>query len=460
MEVDYSQYGSWEPMTAPTGQVYYKVPGTGYVYDPFLSQAKGRPVLWTNPEPAVNERNKAQKAAKQAASPLGQLTPVLGSVGGIVGAKYAIDALGPTSKLEAAQAALTEAQTQQVLAKTTAEQVAAQKAAQTTAQSFTQGAQAIPTPPPGLGGPTDLGVIGPSNASDLAANNPNFGSYGGPDASSAAQASDLANTMPYQEGLTVGNALSAAAVLKGGYDTYKGFEAGGEGQRAGLTTMGGGIGGLIGGPLGAGVGAVAGNVLGYGLQGNGWKNDLATLAMGGPMLLGAKKLGFLNHQTTKQAEQERWQGLKDDGIAGADAAYAANHAPGDDSIYDEGPRKGQKWNFEDAQEDAKVNPHIFRQAYGNLKTFGNDWTTKYTPEEQDRIITGLINAGQYESKKGDILIKDEDEARKIKDQVLGVTTATAPAAKTGTTQQPVVVPSTPPAQIGKQLAARINQRGR
>lgn len=96
--IDYNQYGSWEQVQAPTGQIYYKVPGSGYVYDPFLSAIKGRPVLWTNPEPQVAEKQKqedriraAEERAEYQASPEGQIVPVAGGVAGTVGAAYLVD---------------------------------------------------------------------------------------------------------------------------------------------------------------------------------------------------------------------------------------------------------------------------------------------------------------------------------------------------------------------------------
>lgn len=109
--IDYSQYANWKTITAPTGAVYYIVPNSGYVYDPFLSSVKGRPVLFTNPSPQVEERDKAKaekdkaiKAAEEAASPMGQLLPVVGSVGGLVGANYLANALAPSTEAAASVA--------------------------------------------------------------------------------------------------------------------------------------------------------------------------------------------------------------------------------------------------------------------------------------------------------------------------------------------------------------------
>lgn len=98
--IDFSQYGKWEQIQAPTGAIYYVIPGTGYVYDPFLSQAKGRPVIWQNPKPSVDAKKKQDDEIKKqqdqqeyANSPQGQLTPVLGGVAGLVGGTYLVNQL-------------------------------------------------------------------------------------------------------------------------------------------------------------------------------------------------------------------------------------------------------------------------------------------------------------------------------------------------------------------------------
>lgn len=91
--IDFGQYQSWEQIKAPTGATYYVVPGTGFVYDPFLSGVKGRPVLWTNPSPAVKEKEDAKKFQEEQGSIGHQLIPVAGSTLGTVGGAYAINAL-------------------------------------------------------------------------------------------------------------------------------------------------------------------------------------------------------------------------------------------------------------------------------------------------------------------------------------------------------------------------------
>ncbi len=445
---DYSKYPTWEQVKTPSGATYYVVPGTAFVYDPFLSQQKGKPVLWQNPKPQQDERAKAEKAAKDAASPLNQLLPVAGSTAGVVGANYLINALNP-----ATSAATTAATTggAQVAGQVAAQQAAQQAAAQGVGQTASLAAPEI---------------VGAGRVAGQGAAEAGGGMLG-------------------EAGNYVAPALAAAIAAKGTYDAYKGWEHGGEGMRSGLTTAGAGIGSLMFGPgLGTAAGAAFGNVLGYGLQGDSWKNKAALLATS-PILLGAKLAGVdLMHKTTKQVQQERWGKLADNKIAGIDAAYAANHPQGDTGVWDTGKYAGQKWTFEKASELAKEDPSSFRSVYGNYATFGNDWNT-YSDKQRDAITAGLLDANLYKSEKGDIIVTDEDKAHEIKNQVLGIakpTTATDAFAQgvgaknlIGKIDKPIVVNAEPPRsstsspgiskdgkvmsskEIGKLLAKRMNK---
>lgn len=379
---DYSKYPTWEQVKTPSGATYYVVPGTAFVYDPFLSQQKGKPVLWQNPKPQQDERAKAEKAAKDAASPLNQLLPVVGSTAGVIGAKYAVDALGPATAAEK----LAELELSKQVAAKTAEQAFAQGAGQT-------GSLAAPEI-------VDAGRVA-GNVTDVAA-----------------------NTMPYQEGLNVSNALSALAVAKGSYDAYKGWEHGGEGVRSGLTTAGAGAGSLIGGPIGGAAGAAFGNIMGYGLQGDGWKNKLALLATS-PTLLGAKLLGVdLMHKTTKQVQQEHTQQLAEK--APEDQNWM-NYLGGmrNQEVNKDAPFAGKYKTF-DEYKKAGLQADDLTGVYGNLKTFGPEWA-KLDFNKQKQVTQGLIDAGLYNSKKGEVVITDEDKAHEIKNQVLGVPTPTTTA---------------------------------
>lgn len=164
--IDFSQYLNWRPVRTPTGGTYYVVPGTSFVYDPFLSSTRGRPVLWTNPEPTLKEKADAEKAQRDARSPLNQILPVAGTVAGAVGANYAIDALSPSA---------TEAATN-VGAKLTEETLKAPEIVQaartpSTVDAFTN--SAVPPPPgyqtPVSGGAAPYGVQSVPGADGAAA---------------------------------------------------------------------------------------------------------------------------------------------------------------------------------------------------------------------------------------------------------------------------------------------------
>lgn len=213
---------------------------------------------------------------------------------------------------------------------------------------------------------------------------------------------------------SLGNVAGAVAAAKGTYDAINGLQHGGEGLRSGLTTAGAGIGQLIGGPLGAGAGAVLGNVAGYGLQGNGWKNKLALTAVLPPLGV-AKMLGFNPiHKTTRQRAQEHTKDLL--GKNKDDSKYQAytrgmreqyNSAPPDPSK----PFAG-KYATWDEYKKAGLEAKDLTGVYGNIKTFGKDWSN-IDQGQREKITQGLIDAGLYKSKKGEVEITDADKAKQI-----------------------------------------------
>jgi len=287
--IDYSQYKSWQTIVAPTGATYYIVPGTGYVYDPFLSSSKGRPVLFQNPTPQVEEKRKLDKekekqlkAAEEAASPMGQLLPVAGTVGGLVAANKLSGWLSGTGDAAAQTAgAATQAGTgaapqagtwlsrqvdavgealglgggapeaaQGVQAATTP---AATTAAETFAQAATPATQTIAS-----GASVPAGYTAVGTAAD-----------GG---TMIAPTSSLTGTPP-AAGLGVTPYLGAAGAALGAYGLYEGLKAkdpvssgvGGAGLGAGLA-MAAPLAGF--GPLGwgaIGLSALGGGLLGGGL---------------------------------------------------------------------------------------------------------------------------------------------------------------------------------------------------
>lgn len=75
---------------------------------------------------------------------------------------------------------------------------------------------------------------------------------------------------------------------------------------------------------------------------------------------------------------------------------------------------------------------------GNIESFGQDWS-KLNFDQQKAVTQALIDAKQYESKKGEVLVKDQNKAREIYDTVSkgGFKIPVAPA--------PTVTPLTKPA---------------
>ena len=371
--IDYSNYKSWEMLTAPSGAVYYVVPGTAYVYDPFLSQQKGRPVLWQNPKATWEEKARTEKMIKNANSPTGQVAAVAGPVLGAVGANYAIKALGPTSAATQGGA-----------------QLAAQGGTQLAAQAGAQGGSAA------LAAPEILGVT--RGTAELAAGN-------------------TTNASATTAGEGLGTAVGIITTAKGAYDTQRGWEQGGEGLRSGLTTMGAGAGGLAFGPLGAVAGGLIGNIIGYGLQGSGWKNDIAA----GPTLAILRASGVnLVHQTTRQLQQEHTQKLLES--APTNEAWA-NYVKS--MRYQEAnkdmPFAGKYKTFEEYKK-AGLQADDLTGVYGNLNAFGagttRDWLTLSFLEKK-KVTQALIDAGLYDSTKGEVIITDPIKANEVFDKALG-----------------------------------------
>lgn len=416
--VDYSRYREWQKVTAPNGAVYYKVPNTGYLFDPFASAAKGRPVLYTDPSPQVTERQKAEQerqdainAQKQAASPMGQILPVVGSTAGVIGANYAVNALKPATAIGAVNTATGPAVIMSDgsiagQAANTATQAATQVAATTPAQAFAGAVQA----PVGDAVATSMGNGILTTAS--------------PEVIPGAGA-----VTPPVEGIGITPYLGVAGAALGGYGLYNAIKAH-DSKSAFLSGAG----------LGGGLAAAA-PLLGF--TPLGWAGlGLAALG-GGAFGLGAESL--LGHKTTKEYEAERWGGLQENGVNDANAAFQANHPDGDTGVWQTGKYAGKKWNFTDALDLAKDDPSQFRLVFGNYQTFGNDWA-KYSPAQQDAIVRELINQGLYKSDHGDILITNENKAREIKDQILAgnqTTTAVNPQVATNTQGQTTVNPVAP-----------------
>lgn len=373
--IDVTDYQSWRKIVTPSGREGYIVPGSGLVYDPFMSRSRGQNVFFQNNQSEVDarqqaedERRRAIKRQEAASSPLGQILPIAGAVGGSLAARAGMN------YLSSGGAAGGEA----VAGQAVAAPVAAEAA--------------TAAPIAGSAGSSFLEAAAPAEAIGQNAD----GSF-----------MFAGDTLPAPSGFSLGGIGSAGNYLLPAAGALGAFNLLSSENGAGRGALQGGLSGAAMGSYFGPPGAIIGGAIGAGL-------GLAE--------------SFFDNPSTKEIEKKRWGNLADSGVTDAQSAFLANHPVGDTSIYQDGPRKGQKWNFENALEDAKADPSHFRLVYGNYDTFGNDWSS-YAPDQQDAIVSRLANEGLYSSSKGDILIKNKERARQIKDEVLSgkVPTAVTPA---------------------------------
>jgi hypothetical protein len=174
---------------------------------------------------------------------------------------------------------------------------------------------------------------------------------------------------------------------------------------------------LAGGLSGAGMGMGTG-LLALGAA-NMW-NPVGWGLIGGGALLGAGLGGLLAHKSTKQYEQERWG----DAISKSAApdsiknAYALNHPEGDTGVFVGGPHAGERWSFEAIKDMGKDDPlGNFDLVLGHYQTYGDEWD-KIPLDRRAEIIRRNLAMDNYESSKGDVLIKDAATAQRIKDEVM------------------------------------------
>lgn len=271
MSYDFSQYGSWQRIKAPSGAEYYVVPNTNYLYDPITSQMKGRPVLWQNPTPLIEEKQRLEKQQKEMNSPLNQAMPLLGSIGGTLAGKWAIEELGPPSAADK----LLEQAAANMGTNATSGISSAVGSSPLTTNGLTQSASYMDG---GAGAITSSGELVPVP-------------YGG---------ESLASQLPTSSGLynignsTLADAGGTLAILKGGYDTYQAFQHGGKGARTGMAETGAGIGTLVAPGIGTVAGAIIGNLLGA----------------------AGKKFGLFGGQDSVKTEWNRKKKLYDQGVIG------------------------------------------------------------------------------------------------------------------------------------------------
>ena len=359
---DYTQYASWKPVTLPSGEVYYEIPGhPGYVYIPAASNATGIPVIRPNPKGEIEANAKAeadkQKALDQQSynqSPLGQMGPVAAGTLGTVGSAYLINSLKPESVVE----------------KAIADKIAAQTAANT-GQAVTQAA---------LPQATTQAAAAAQGASGVAP--------------------ALATTEPAFAGAAAGaEGVAAPTVL---------------GNAAGMGVL----------PLAAiAAGTYLGGNAAYNmLQG---KEDNSLQGKGGRVVLGMATGGlseiarpFLMHESTRDVAKKHTKdllGQSDDAnyqsyVQGMREQY--NSAPTDPSK----PFAGKYSNFEEYKK-AGLDANDLSGVYGNIKTYGAEWANM-TPEQRTAVTQANIDSGLYQSKKGEVEITDANKAIENKNNVL------------------------------------------
>lgn len=278
--IDWSQYSTWSRVTAPNGQVYYAIPGNdGYLYDPFMSSVQGRPVVWQNPTYQVQERERLEREERKARSPINQLIPVAGSVGGLAVANNASDIFNAGKEalgFGAAEAAPAVAEGASL----------GTAAAQGATSASSAGATALPSLASG-GEPFAVGSA--QGGGTLMSDGSVLGSPG-------------AGIGTFAQG-----ALGAAGLGAGTYGMAQAFESGDE--------LGGAVSGL-----GAGLGASSlGGALGLStIPGLGW------MAAGGALLgLGLGALGDLMDKDRWKTETNRLNKLRDDGVFVPDEILAS-----------------------------------------------------------------------------------------------------------------------------------------
>ena len=317
----YANYQQWEVVTTPSGGTYYKVPGTSFVYDPFTSGIKGKPVLFRNPQPELDKeaaaqsehdkevalRDKQVAAQLQAASPAGQVLPIAGTVAGTVGAGWAMNQFGkdgieslintpngPVAVTKGGTFVGPGAQSVSAPASTAANVPTSVISPNTPVSSSFMGvtppvpaaAGAIPDAPVILGDGSFSAVNMPANPAALEAQL--AASQGGALSGFAPVGSEFAGMGTLsQVALPVGAALGAYQLGGSLLNERKAGTLGGASSGAAMGAMAGSVIPGVGTLIGAGVGALAGGILGqFGhghnfYEGEARKKQIKTLAGGG-----------------------------------------------------------------------------------------------------------------------------------------------------------------------------------
>ena len=205
-------------------------------------------------------------------------------------------------------------------------------------------------------------------------------------------------------GLGYGPYLGAAGAALGGYGLYNAIEA--NDPKAGA---------LSGAGLGMGLGAAA-PLLGFAGPA-GWMGYAGLAALGA--LGGGGLTSLLGHETTRDVAKKHTKqllGSSEDpayqGYVNAMREQYKSGAPDPEKPF----HAGQYGSWEEYKA-AGLDPNDLTGVYGNIKTFGPEWANLTQPQRV-AVTKGIIDAGLYNSKKGEVEISDATKAKEIKDNVL------------------------------------------
>ncbi len=257
--------------------------------------------------------------------------------------------------------------------------------------------------------------------------------------------------------------ISASAIPQAGTSGVAGT-AGTVGAEGAATTLGAAAPylGLAGAGLGAyglygaiednnkGAGALSGAALGGGLAAAAPLVGLGPVGWGGLALAAALGAGggfgltsLLGHESTRDVAKKHTGQLQ--GMGKDDAAWQnyvqgmrAQHASAapDPSK----PFHGGQYGSWDEYKNAGLDAADLTGVYGNLKTFGPEWA-KLSFDDRKKVTQGVIDAGLYNSKKGEVEISDADRALQIRDSILNGGNTMIPRALMGQPMRPVARPT-------------------
>lgn len=436
--IDFSQYPTWPKVVSKIdGQTYYQVPGdSGKYFNPY---AGSNGTVQDLPEKLIQNKKNVDDSLQPPKPGIGDtVAPVVGTVGGIVGSKLAVDyatgtgAFAPKVGAEVGKKVVADAATN--TATNTGSSIAnsgggitggSQGAAQTgsnISSSTTSGAAGGPVPVGTAenGGTmmSDGSTVMPDGTFVAGEGTPNF-SVGSPS--------------------YAGYVAAAIEAARGLHRAFTDHKASSRDQAANLQTSGVmAVGDVYSGGLLSAADAVSGGRISKLVnKGVGLNNKINSKLTFG---LSDKINDKIFHQSTRGlAEQHTGELLKQgkddkqwqDYVSGMRAGY--NAPPPDPSK----PFAG-KYASWDEYKTAGLDAGDLTGVYGNLNTYGPQWA-KLTLDQQKAVTQANINDGLYDSKKGEVVLNNSEKANQnLKNVLAGNQTATPTATTSSTPSVPMV----------------------